>query len=109
MNVFLEVTRFLLPLIFFFSLGIGLWALGQGLRRKGHGERLDSIGERIKKVQTMSGWIFSPLCMTFIGVGRALNHIPLFGNKKSRVMWDALEKNQDPAFRKETKNKKNTN
>ncbi|CDG89404.1 hypothetical protein [Xenorhabdus bovienii] len=109
MNVFLVVLRFLLPLVFFFSLGIGLWALGQGLRRKGHGERLDTIGERIKKFQTVTGRIFSPLYMTFIGVGRALNHIPLFGNKNSRVMWDILEKNKNPAFRKETKNRKNTN
>ncbi|OKP00810.1 hypothetical protein [Xenorhabdus eapokensis] len=92
MTIVFELLRLCLPLFFLFSLGIGLWALGQGLRRKGYGDRLDAIAVHIKKFQCVTGRMFAPLLMVFIGAGRGLSHIPLLGSRRGRLIWDALEK-----------------
>ena len=86
-----ELALFLLPLLAMFLIGLGLRALGQWLRRKGYSDQLDRIDAKVSKAQQKTRWLFRPLSGALVSVGRGLSRAPLFGNRRSRDMWDDLE------------------
>ncbi|SYM31880.1 Uncharacterised protein [Klebsiella pneumoniae] len=86
-----ELALFFLPLLAMFLIGLGLWALGQWLRRKGYSGQLDKIDAKVSTAQRKTRWLFRPLSGAMVSVGRGLSRVPLFGNRRSRDMWDDLE------------------
>lgn len=77
-----------------FLAGIGFWALGQWLRKRGYGDRLDKIDARVSKGKQFTGRWLGPLSGSFVGIARTISRAPLFGNKRSREMWDDLEETE---------------
>ncbi|EKS4072503.1 hypothetical protein QB142_004546 [Salmonella enterica] len=77
-----------------FLAGIGFWALGQWLRRRGYGDRLDKIDAKLSKGQQFTGRWLGPLSGGFVGIARSISRVPLFGNRRSREMWDKLEETE---------------
>jgi len=80
-----------LPLLGMSLCALGFYALGRWLRSRGHGARLDAIGAVIDKVQHKSGHAMTPLMLGTSRLGRALSALPLFGSKRQRRQWEALQ------------------